>query len=87
MTDQKVQFNNPVFSQVNNNNMDGMTKEQVEDRVNGWNWNLNIFEIYDELQDDSAHDRAKLLAHAYHYFKQDSLIKELASHFGIYDLD
>ena len=28
-----------------------MTKEQIELRVEQWNNNMNIFEIYDELRD------------------------------------
>jgi hypothetical protein len=28
-----------------------MTDAQIESRVEGWNWNMNIFEIYDELRD------------------------------------
>ena len=29
-----------------------MTPAQVESRVESWNWNMNIFEIYDELRDN-----------------------------------
>ena len=61
-----------------------MTKAQIESRVEGWNWNLNIFEIYDELRDGhTAQDQEDLLTFAYTYFNNDVMIKELASHFGI----
>ena len=43
-----------------------MTKAQIESRVEGWNWNMNIFEIYDELRDgQSAQDQEDLLTLAY----------------------
>lgn len=61
-----------------------MTKSQIESRVEGWNWNLNIFEIYDELRDGhSAQDQEDLLTFAYTYFNNDVMIKELASHFNV----
>ena len=61
-----------------------MTKAQIESRVEGWNWNMNIFEIYDELRDGhSAKDQEDLLTFAYNYFNKDIMIKELASHFGV----
>jgi len=31
--------------------------EKVSDTVESWNWNLNIFEIYDEIRDHN--DRSK----------------------------
>ena len=61
-----------------------MTKAQIESRVEGWNWNMNIFEIYDELRDGhSAQDQEDLLTFAYTYFNNDTMIKELADHFCI----
>ena len=61
-----------------------MTKAQIESRVEGWNWNMNIFEIYDELRDGhSAQDQEDLLTFAYTYFGNDVMIKELASHFSV----
>jgi hypothetical protein len=61
-----------------------MTKAQIESRVEGWNWNMNIFEIYDELRDGhSAQDQEDLLTFAYNYFNKDTMIKELADHFCI----
>jgi len=61
-----------------------MTKAQIESRVEGWNWNLNIFEIYDELRDGhTGEEQEQLLTFAYNYFNNDVMMKELASHFGI----
>lgn len=65
-----------------------MTDQQVKDRVESWNWNMNIFEIYDELRDNhTAREQEQLLTHAYEAFNQDASIKELAYHFGIYSLE
>ena len=36
-----------------------MTKAQIESRVEGWNWNMNIFEIYDELRDGHTAPRPR----------------------------
>jgi hypothetical protein len=60
-----------------------MTKAQVESQVESWNWNLNIFEIYDEIRDYSSRDQEQLLTFAYTFFNKDVMMKELASHFGI----
>ena len=60
-----------------------MTPAQVESQVESWNWNLNIFEIYDEIRDYSERDKEKLLKHAYDFFNKDNMMKELAHHFGI----
>ena len=61
-----------------------MTKAQIESRVEGWNWNMNIFEIYDELRDGhTGQEQEELLTFAYNYFNKDSAIADLACHFGI----
>jgi hypothetical protein len=61
-----------------------MTKAQIESRVEGWNWNMNIFEIYDELRDGhTGEEQEQLLTFAYTYFNNDAMINELASHFAI----
>ena len=64
-----------------------MTPAQVESQVESWNWNLNIFEIYDEIRDYSERDKEQLLAFAYDYFNKDKMMIELASHFGIYSIE
>jgi hypothetical protein len=61
-----------------------MNKAQIESRVEGWNWNMNIFEIYDELRDGhTGREQEELLTHAFNYFNKDSAIQDLACHFGI----
>ena len=64
-----------------------MTKSQVESQVESWNWNLNIFEIYDEIRDYSPRDQEQLLTFAYDFFNKDTMMKELASHLGIYSIE
>ena len=64
-----------------------MTPAQVESQVESWNWNLNIFEIYDEIRDYSARDQEQLLTFAYDFFNKDTMMKELASHLGIYSIE
>ena len=71
-----------------------MTNREIINRVEGWNWNLNIFEIYDEVKDmgkygymggqrEEGSDLSRLLNFAYEYFKYDKTIKELMSHLGV----
>ena len=65
-----------------------MTPAQVESQVESWNWNMNIFEIYDELRDNhTAQQQEQLLTHAYKFFNKDTMMKELASHLGIYSIE
>mgnify|MGYP003653995355 FL=1 len=60
-----------------------MTKKEIADRVEGWNWNLSIFEIYDEVKDMGKYgfggrqteDLTRLLSHAYYYFNEDKIKK------------
>ena len=51
----------------------------VADKVESWNWNANIFEIYDEVRDWSRQDQVNVLTYAYNYFKKDNMINELHS--------
>ena len=49
-----------------------MTKQEIADRVEGWNLNLSIFEIYDEVKEMGEYgyggrqteDLSRLLTHA-----------------------
>ncbi len=73
-----------------------MTDQEIIDKVESWNWNLSIFEIYDEVKEmsmyhysgygggnESSHSNlSRLLTHAYDFFKCDPMIKELASFLG-----
>jgi len=63
-----------------------MTDQEIKDTVESWNWNLSIFEIYDEVKDmgkfgygggNSAdhEDLTRLLTHAYYYFNEDKIKK------------
>jgi hypothetical protein len=61
--------------------------QKVSDIVESWNWNLNIFEIYDEIRDYSDSCKEALLTYAYYFFNEDKMMKELASHFGIYSIE
>jgi len=56
--------------------VDADIKKQVE----GWNWNLNQFEIYDEIQDYPKDKIRALLQYAYKFFNSDSTFADLASH-------
>jgi len=63
-----------------------MTKKEIEAKVEGWNWNLSIFEIYDEVKDMGKYgymggnlaeqeDLKRLLTHAHYYFNEDKIKK------------
>ena len=68
-----------------------MTDQEIIDRVESWNWNLSIFEIYDEVKDMGKYgyngrqteDLSRLLTHAYDFFNCDPMIMELASFLGV----
>ena len=71
-----------------------MTNRELVDTVEGWNWNLSIFEIYDEVKDMGKYgygggnasdheDLTRLLNHAYEYFNYDPMIKELMSFLAV----
>ena len=52
----------------------------IQEKVESWNWNANIFEIYDEIRDWSVDDVSDVLQFAYKYFNKDNMINELHSH-------
>ena len=60
-----------------------MTNREIVDKVESWNWNANIFEIYDEVRYMNSADQHALLNHAYEYFKYDSTMYELMSFLGV----
>ena len=68
-----------------------MTNREIVDKVESWNWNLSIFEIYDEVKDMGKYGYngrqtehlTRLLNHAYEYFNHDPMIKELMSFLGV----
>jgi hypothetical protein len=55
-------------------------EERVHDVVESWNWNLNIFEIYDEIKEWKERDIRSVCKYAYKYFNKDIMFNELASH-------
>lgn len=54
--------------------------QTVHDTVESWNWNMNIFEIYDEIREWRESDQRNVLSYAYRYFNSDVTINELANH-------
>lgn len=52
----------------------------IQEKVESWNWNANIFEIYDEIRDWNDQDKSNVLQFAYKYFDKDTMINELHSH-------
>ena len=56
------------------------SEQTVHDTVDAWNWNMNIFEIYDEIKEWREQDQRNVLRYAYRYFNSDVMINELASH-------
>jgi len=54
--------------------------QTVHDVVESWNWNQNIFEIFDEIREWRSHDIKNVLTYAYHYFNKDKMINELHDH-------
>jgi hypothetical protein len=53
---------------------------RVHDVVESWNWNLNIFEIYDEIKEWKDNDIRNVCKYAYHYFNKDAMFDDLAYH-------
>lgn len=56
------------------------TEQTVHETVDAWNWNMNIFEIYDEIREWREQDQRNVLRYAYIYFNSDVMINELANH-------
>ena len=56
------------------------SEQTVHETVDAWNWNMNIFEIYDEIREWREPDQRDVLRYAYRYFNSDVMIHELASH-------
>lgn len=52
----------------------------VHETVEAWNWNMNIFEIYDEIKEWREPDQRNVLRYAYVYFNSDVMINDLAYH-------
>ena len=50
--------------------------DKVHDVVDGWNWNCNIFEIYDEIKDWRETDQRNVCRYACQYFKDKDSISQ-----------
>lgn len=57
----------------------GWTNSTVHEVVTEWNWNCNIFEIYDQVKEWDNRSQKIVLEYAYHFFGKDNMINELAS--------
>lgn len=57
----------------------GWSDKTVREIVEEWNWNSNIFEIYDQVRNWDKCDQELVLEYGYHYFDKDQMINELAS--------
>ena len=59
---------------------------EIQEILEGWNWNASIFDMYDELKDGDLGDedrQSKILHRAYRYFKSEDtkkMIDELHYH-------
>lgn len=71
-TNQKILGNRLIMSTYQN--------QTVHETVDAWNWNMNIFEIYDEIRDWRESDQRNVLSYAYTYFDSDVMVNELANH-------
>jgi len=38
-----------------------MSNKEIEELVESWNWNLTIFDVYDEIKDWSTENQTKVL--------------------------
>ena len=56
------------------------SEQTVHETVDAWNWNMNIFEIYDEIREWREQDQRNVVRYAYRYFNSDVMINELANH-------
>lgn len=57
----------------------GWSDKTAREIVEEWNWNSNIFEIYDQVKEWHREDQEIVLEFGYHYFNKDHMINELAS--------
>lgn len=65
-----------------------MKNKQIKELVESWNWNLNIFEIYDELKENhpNKEDQRRIMKYCVDYFNEGythKLIKDLSAHLGV----
>ena len=61
----------------------GMTPDEVKQKVESWNWNASIFEMYDEVKEMPSWDRQEVVSYAYEFFNADPMVQELAHFFHV----
>lgn len=60
----------------------------IREEVESWNWNLNIFEIYEKLKDEfTVKKQTQLIKYALKYFKDEEYINLLNTLADQLDLD
>ena len=49
-----------------------MKNKQIKELVESWNWNLNIFEIYDELKENhpNKEDQRRIMKYCVDYYNE-----------------
>ena len=55
----------------------------IKKQVEGWNWNLNQFEVYDEIRDYPKDKKEALLQYACKFFNPNDTFKDLANHLNV----
>lgn len=55
----------------------------IKTQVEGWNWNLNQFEVYDEIKDYPKDKIEALLQYACEFFNPNDAFKDLANHLNV----
>ena len=56
---------------------------EIKKQVEGWNWNLNQFEVYDEIRDCPKDKKEALLQYACKFFNPNDTFKDLANHLNV----
>ena len=58
-----------------------MNNKEIKELVESWNWNLGIFEIYDEIRDWSTENQTKVLRECVEFFgDMNKNFKDLSYH-------
>lgn len=89
MTTKQKTLNQELGSRIIHSTYNDMT---VHDTVDSWNWNMNIFEIYDEIRDWRENDQRAVCRYACDYFNDKdnkTMFSDLACHLtgeGVKDL-
>jgi DNA repair exonuclease SbcCD ATPase subunit len=56
---------------------------EIKKQVEGWNWNLNQFEVYDEIREYPKDKIQALLQYACKFFNPNDTFKDLANHLNV----